>query len=141
MAVSSTALIVLIIEYGLVLILTLAVFEARRLRTNWHHFWIYSAYFTQLVIWAYWMARGVDYSRENIEASGASWVSIVLSAHIIFGFIVGIAATYLVAIYLINREMTVPRLKRTKPIMKFVYYGWVSNVLLGTVLFLGLYVL
>jgi hypothetical protein len=127
---------VLVIQYLLFIGLTIGVYEAKKLRTNWHHFWVYTVYFIQLGFVLFWMLPSFLFVVER-NFFGNTTFQILIITHATIGTITGLIATYLVFSYLLKPDFNIPRLKQTRPLMKAVYYLWLFNLLLGTFIILS----
>ncbi|MCH8905798.1 MAG: hypothetical protein IH840_01815 [Candidatus Heimdallarchaeota archaeon] len=122
--------IILIIETLLVIALTIAVIEARRLRTHVHRRIVIVVYIIQILIVLIWMGRSF------LDASAISllldtpllWT---LTLHVTIGIVVLMLAGGWIIAMTVDPDIHVAKMKRGKPLMRTIYVLWVFNYLLG----------
>lgn len=129
--------IVLSLETLIVIGLTTAVVEARRLRISRHRLLIFSVYILQGLVLLSWMGPNFLDGYGFFNANRDQFWRVLLHASI--GTIVALLATGLIIAMLIEPEIHVSKMKRGKPLMRTVYTLWVLNYLLGVYNFLYRY--
>ena len=123
-------LYVWIIETLIVLTLTLAVIEARRLRIEHHRAMVITCYSVQWLMVLSWMGRNFlhNFNRFNTDWD-ERWT---LLLHVIIGSLVLLLATGWIVTMYVDPDIHVAKLKRGKPLMRTVYTLWVINYLIGS---------
>lgn len=129
--------IVLGLETLIVIALTFALTEARRLRVSRHRMLMISIYLLQGAILLSWMGPNFLESYSFFNANRDRFWRILLHASI--GTTVALLATGIIIAMLIEPEIHVAKMKRGKPLMRTTYALWVLNYLLGAYNFFDRY--
>lgn len=122
--------IVLGVETLIILTLTTAVIEARRLRIDRHRILIFSAYVVQGIVLLSWMLPNFLDGYSFFNSNRDQFWRILLHAGL--GGIIALLATGMIIGMLLEPEIHVAKMKRGKPLMRTVYGLWFFNYLLGT---------
>lgn len=130
-------LYILILETLIIITISLALMEARKLRLSRHRALMISAYLVQATIVFFWMARKFVEGYSFLSMDPLSRWNIFL--HVGIGTTVAFLATGWIIAILVDPEINVAKAKRAKPLMRTIYSLWVFNFLLGLFNYLNRY--